>query len=93
VVIPLRCADVVSGAEVVARAAQHDDGDVVVLDGPLEGGVQGVGHDGVLCVAVPRSVHRDDSDTVTHPVSHYVLVIEHRVIVDRRAHDGRHGVR
>src|SRR5207253_2642195 len=45
--VPFRGADVVPGAEVLAGPGQHDDRDLVVVDGPGERRVEGVGHRGV----------------------------------------------
>ena len=60
--VPLRGADVVPGAEVVARAGQHDHRDLVVVDGPGERRVERVRHRRVLRVPVPGPVKRDHRD-------------------------------
>ena len=48
--------------EVLALAGEHDDLHLVVVGGAVVRVVEGVGHLGVLRVAVLRAVHRDDRD-------------------------------
>ena len=60
--VPLRGADVVPGAEVLARPGQHQHRDLVVVHRPGERRVQGVGHRRVLRVGVLRPVQGDQRD-------------------------------
>jgi hypothetical protein len=65
-------ADVVAGREVVPGAGQHDDPDIVILNGAVEGVIQRVGHLGVLRVAVFRPVHRDQRGRTAPLIDHHV---------------------
>jgi hypothetical protein len=79
VVIPLGGTDVMPGTEVLPRAGEHDDVNVVVLDRPGERRVERVGHRGVLCVAVLRAVHGHHGHPVSHAIGHHVVITLHLI--------------
>ena len=70
--VPLRGADVMPGAEVLARPGQDQHRDLVVVHRPGERRVQRVGHRGVLRVGVLRPVQRDQGDPPALLVQHLV---------------------
>ena len=68
--VTTRGADVVARREVLALALQDHDPDVVIVGGPSEGIVEGVGHLGVLGVVEAGPVHDDPGDRPFDLVAH-----------------------